>query len=155
MVHSGSGFLSQECQTAAGAATEASFAVARGFDELSSLRGGFAGGFVVVLVAAQITGVVVNHGLLAGLADHGEAGAKRAMVLDGDVGAELFVVLADCPDAVGTGAEDLGRFFEGRDVLLGQRLKEEVVAEAASGVAGTALLFQDAEGDLMVAEKLD
>ena len=98
---------------------------------------------------------MVDDAFIAGFTGGGEAGEQGAVVFDGNIGAELLVVLTDGADAVGAGAENLGGFFEGGDVLFGKRLEEQIVAHAAGGITGTALLFQDAESDLVVAENLD
>lgn len=153
VVDTGTGFFAEEGQTAAGAATETAFAVTGCLDETAGLGGHLAGFGVDVLVTAEVAGVVVDDALGVGFAG-GEAGEEGTVVLDGDAGAELLVVLTEGTDAVGAGAEHLFRLFESLNVLFGEGLEEQVVAEAAGGVARAALLFQDAEGDFVVAEHL-
>ncbi len=68
------------------------------------------------------------------------------MVLDLGRRAVLFPVFLDGADAVGADGDDLFDFVlgEGFEVGFGELLEEEVVAEAADGVAGAFFLAQDA-----------
>ena len=79
------------------------------------------------------------------------------MVLDFEVDTELLVILAEGADAVGTDGEHLlgTNGLNGFDVLIGQGLEDEVIAQAAGGVARAALFFQHAESNVVVAEDLN
>ena len=68
------------------------------------------------------------------------------MVFDFGWGAELFPVFLDGADAVGADGDDLFYFVlrEGFEVGFGELLEEEIVAEAADGIAGALLFAEDA-----------
>ena len=70
-----------------------------------------------------------------------------SMMLDLGRGAVCFPVLLDGADAVGTDGDDPLDFVlrQVLEVLFGQRLEYEIVAEASDGVAGAFLFFEHAE----------
>ena len=76
------------------------------------------------------------------------AGHEFAVVFDFGGDAELAPVGGDGADAVGADGDDLLDLLrgEGLQAGFGERLEDEVVAEAAGGVAGAFLFFEDAEG---------
>ena len=76
------------------------------------------------------------------------AGEEFGVVFDVGGGAEVAPVGGDGADAVGADGDDLLDLLrgEGGEAGFGERLEDEVVAEAAGGVAGAFLLAQDAEG---------
>ena len=144
----GAAFFAKEDEAAAGSATEAAFAVAIGFDEGS---GGFndGSGFVVdVLVATEVAGVVVNNvlpvlfGELVGVAGH-----ELGVMLDFRGDAVLAPIGGDGANAVRADGDDLFdlRLFEGGKTLLGEGAEDQIVAEAAGGVASTLFLFHHTE----------
>ena len=81
--------------------------------------------------------------------------AVRVM-LDVDIGAELFVVFAHCADAMRTDGKDLGDFvvLEVLEVLFSELAEGEIVAEAAGGIAGAAFFLEHAIGDAEVLQHL-
>ena len=110
-----------------------------------------AGRGVDLVVAAEEARVVVGD-LLVDRVDRGELavldqpGQQLGVVDDLVVAAELGVLAADGVEAVRAGRDDLlpgpgadSGLVEGLDVLLGEHLEDELVAQPAGGVAGAGL----------------
>jgi hypothetical protein len=76
------------------------------------------------------------------------AGHELAVVLDLGGDAEVAPVGGDGADAVGADGDDLLDLLrgEGGEAGFGEVLEDEVVAEAAGGVAGAFFFLEDAEG---------
>ena len=76
----------------------------------------------------------------------GEAGKEFAVVFDFGWGAEFFPVFLDGANAVGADGDDLLDFVlrEGFEIGLGELLEEQIVAEAADGIAGAFFFAEDA-----------
>ena len=83
----------------------------------------------------------------------GEAGHELTMVLDLRRCAVFLPVFLDGADAVGADGDDLANLVqrEGFEVFFGELLEEQIVAEAANGVAGALLFAEDAEAGAEVA----
>src|SRR5258707_640350 len=84
------------------------------------------------------------------------AGEEFAMVLDLGRDAEFFPVFGDGAYAVWADGDDLLDLLclHGFEVVFGELLKDEVVAETAGGVAGAFLFAHDAVAGAEVAHHL-
>src|SRR6185369_13333918 len=77
---------------------------------------------------------------------------KLAVVLDGRSLSVILPVGGDRPNAMRADGDDPGGLAAGErlQVRFGQLLEYEIIARAASGIAGTLFFAQDAEGGSQV-----
>ena len=151
------GFFAKEGEAAAGSAAEGALAGARRIDDLAGACEHLARLIVGTAIAAEIAGIVIDDlravgfGKLVLIARH-----ELAVMLDLRGGAVFFPVLRDGADAVGADGHDLRDFLLLHDfeVLLGELLEDEVVAEAADRIAGALLLFENAKARAQIMPSL-
>src|SRR5581483_3782177 len=152
-------FFAEEDEAAAGAAAEAALARARWINHLAGGGSNGARFIVDVAVAAQVAGIV-EHNLFLVLDRLWEpvhvARQKLAMVLDGRRRAVGFPVFLNRAYAMRTDGDYFFNFGlgEGFEIGLGELLEDEIITQAAYGVAGALLFAEHAEAGAEVLHDL-
>src|SRR5579883_289349 len=151
------GFLPEEHLAAARAAAERALPRALRLDDFRIPARNLARLIVHIAVAAEIARVVIRHAAAVTRRlrqPRLHAREQLAVMFNGERRSGFLPVGSDGADAMRANRDHpggLGR-LQRFDVLFGHLREREVVAEAARGVAGAALLAQHAEGDAGVTQ---
>src|SRR5690348_2502761 len=144
------GFFTEEGKPATGAAAEAALAGSRWIDHHARARQHRARLIIGAAIASEITRIVI-HDLVVGIGARQlilMAGHELAVMLDLGRPAEFFPVYGNRTHAMRADGDDLSHFglIQGFEILFGELLEHQVIAQAAGRIASAFFFFENAEG---------